>query len=434
MSELKRHMGLFHLTMYGVGLILGAGIYVLVGEATGIAGDAVWISFALGSIVALFAGFSYAELSSVFPKAAAEYVFIKNAFKNNFFAFLIGWLTAITSIITAATVALGFGGYFAEFVDIPIIISAMGLLVILSIVNFIGIRESSWTNTIFTIIEASGLILIIIIGFTFSNPEPVNYLESPSGFTGIVIAFVLIFFAFIGFEDMANIAEEVRKPKKTIPKAIILSVLISGIIYILVSLAVVRVVNWEELATSSAPIALVAERGLGSEAHILLSSIALFAITNTVLITLVAGSRMFYGMAREKVFPSILGKIHFKTKTPWIAVVMILIISMLFTLVGDVVIVANITVFAIVITFAAVNLAVIVLRYTEPNAERKFRVPINIGKFPILPLFGLGISIYMGFQFEIEVVLVGLTIIGIGAVFYKISKNSTANSSNISQN
>ena len=418
MSELKRHMGLFQLTMYGVGLILGAGIYVLIGEAAGFAGDAVWIAMILGSIVALFAGFSYAELSSVFPKAAAEYVFIKNAFKNNFFAFLIGWLTAITSIITAATVALGFGGYFAEFVDIPIIISAMGLLVILSIVNFIGIRESAWTNTIFTIIEASGLILIIVIGFTFSSPEPVNYTESPSGFTGIVLAFVLIFFAFIGFEDMANVAEEVKKPKKTLPRAIILSVIIAGILYILVSLAVVRVVNWEELSNSAAPIALVAQRGLGSEAHILLSAIALFAITNTVLITLVAGSRIFYGMAREKVFPSILEKIHFKTKTPWIAVIVIMITSIAFTFVGDIVIVANITVFAIVITFAAINLAVIVLRYTEPDIERKFKVPINIGKFPILPLFGLIISVYMAFQFEIEVVLVGVGIIGVGVVFY----------------
>jgi APA family basic amino acid/polyamine antiporter len=410
--------------MYGTGLILGAGIYVLIGEAAGFAGDSVWIAFALGSVVALFAGFSYAELSSIFPKAAAEYVFIKNAFKNNFFAFLIGWLTAVTSIITAATVALGFGGYFAEFVNIPIIISAIGLLVILSIVNFVGIRESAWTNTIFTIIEASGLILIIIIGFTFANPEPVNYYESPSGFTGIVVAFVLIFFAFIGFEDMANVAEEVKKPKKTLPKAIILSVIIAGILYVLVSLAVVRVVNWEELANSSAPIALVAERGLGAEAHILLSSIALFAITNTVLITLVAGSRIFYGMAKEKVFPAILGKIHLKTKTPWVAIIVILITSIAFTLIGDIVIVANITVFAIVITFAAVNLAVIVLRYTEPDIERKFKVPINIGKFPILPLFGLGISIYMATQFEIEVVLVGIAIIGIGAVFYKISKNS----------
>ena len=416
-------MGLFQLTMYGVGLILGAGIYVLIGEAAGFAGNALWIALALGSTVALFAGFSYAELSSMFPKAAAEYVFIKNAFKNNFFAFLIGWLTAITSIITAATVALGFGGYFLEFVDIPIIVSAIILLVVLSMVNFMGIRESAWTNTIFTIIEASGLILIIIIGFTFSSSEPINYTESPNGFTGIVIAFVLVFFAFIGFEDMANMAEEVKKPKKTLPRAIILSVVIAGIIYVLVSLAVVRVVNWEELATSSAPIALVAERGLGPEAHILLSSIALFAITNTVLITLVAGSRIFYGMAKEKVFPSVLEKIHFKTKTPWLAVIVILIISIAFTLIGDVVIVANIAVFAIVITFATVNLAVIVLRYTEPDIERKFKVPLNIGKFPILPLFGVGISIYMAFQFEIEVVLVGIAIIGIGAIFYLISKN-----------
>lgn len=422
MSELKRHIGLFQLTMYGTGLILGAGIYVLIGEATGIAGDAVWIAFGLGAIVALFAGFSYAELSSVFPKASAEYVFIKNAFKNNFFAFLIGWLTVITSIITATTVALGFGGYFAEFVNMPIILSAIGLLIVLSIVNFIGIRESAWTNTIFTIIEASGLILIIVIGFTFVNPEPVNYVESPSGFSGIVIAFVLIFFAFIGFEDMANIAEEVKKPKKTLPRAIILSVIISGVIYVLVSLAVVRVVNWEELAESSAPIALVAERALGSEAHILLSSIALFAITNTVLITLVAGSRIFYGMAKEKAFPAILEKIHFKTKTPWIAIIVIMMTSIVFTLVGDIVLVANITVFAIVITFAAVNLAVIVLRYTEPEIERKFKVPINIGKFPILPLFGVGISTYMAFQFEIQVVLVGITIIIIGSVLYIISK------------
>ena len=411
-------MGLFQLTMYGVGLILGAGIYVLIGEAAGFAGDAVWIAFALGSVVALFAGFSYAELSSVFPKAAAEYVFIKKAFKNNFFAFVIGWLTAITSIITAATVALGFGGYFAEFVNIPIILSAVGLLIVLSIVNFIGIRESSWTNAIFTIIEALGLILIIVIGFTFASPEPVNYTESPTGFPGIAIAFVLIFFAFIGFEDMANVAEEVKKPKKTLPRAIILSVVISGIIYILVSLAVVRVVNWEELANSAAPLALVAQRGLGSEGHILLSAIALFAITNTVLITLVAGSRIFYGMAREKVFPSVLEKIHFKTKTPWIAIIVIMVTAIAFTFIGDIVIVANIAVFAIVITFAAVNLAVIVLRYTEPDIERKFKVPINIGKFPILPLFGLVISVYMAFQFEVEIVLVGLGIIGAGIIFY----------------
>ncbi|MDO8641807.1 MAG: amino acid permease, partial [Nitrosarchaeum sp.] len=156
----------------------------------------------------------------------------------------------------------------------------------------------------------------------------------------------------------------------------------------------------------------------GVQGHIVFSGIALFAITNTVLITLVAGSRMIYGMAREKSFPEILAKIHSKTKTPWIAIIVIMLISIGFSFIGDIVIVANITVFAVVITFAAVNLVVIVLRYTEPDIERKFKVPINIGKFPILPLFGLGISVYMAFQFQLPVVLVGLVIIGIGAIFY----------------
>ena len=166
----------------------------------------------------------------------------------------------------------------------------------------------------------------------------------------------------------------------------------------------------------------MAERALGSEAHILLAAIALFAITNTVLITLVTGSRIFYGLAREQIFPAIVEKIHFKTKTPWVAIIVIMAASIVFTLIGDIVIVANIAVFAIVITFASVNLAVIVLRYTEPDIERKFRVPINIGKFPILPLFGLGITIYMAFQFELLVVLAEVVIVGIGAIFYIISK------------
>ena len=420
MSELNRGMGLFHLTMYGVGLILGAGIYVLIGEAAGFAGDAVWIAFVLGAIVALFAGLSYAELSSIFPKAAAEYTFVKNAFKNNFFAFIIGWLTVITSMITAATVALGFGGYFSEFLNIPIVISAIVLIGILSIVNFIGIKESSWTNTVFTIIEAIGLIIVIIIGFTINNPEPVDYFESPTGFSGIIIAFVLIFFAFIGFEDMANVAEEVRNPRKIIPRAIILSVMISGIIYVLVSLAVVRVINWQDLSLSSAPLADVVKRGLGTQGHIIFSGIALFAITNTVLITLIAGARMIYGMGREKSLPNILAKVHSKTKTPWVAIIVIMIVAIGFSFIGDIVIVANITVFAVVITFAVVNLVVIVLRYTQPNIERKFKIPISIGRFPVLPMFGLGISVYMAIQFEIEVILVGLGIIAVGALFYVV--------------
>jgi len=420
MSELKRHMGLFHLTMYGVGIIIGAGIYVLIGEATSFAGNSVWISFLLGIIVALFAGLSYAELAALFPKAAAEYTFVKHAFKNNFLAFIIGWLTAITSMITAATVALGFGGYFAQFIDLPITLSAILLLGILSIVNFIGIKESAWANTIFAIITVGGLVLIIFLGMTFETTEPVDYFDAPNGVTGIILAFVLIFFAFIGFEDMANVAEEVKRPKKTLPRAIILSVLITGVIYILVSLSVVRVINWEELGLSAAPLAAVAERSLGPEGGVVLSAIALFATASTVLITIVAGSRMLYGMANNKSLPLSLGKIHSKTKTPWIAVIGILITSVAFAFIGDIVIVANITVFAVVITFAMINLSVIVLRYTESSLERPFKVPCNIGRFPILPLFGFGVTVYMAIQFEMEVMLVGLAIISVGALFYVI--------------
>lgn len=422
MSELNRHIGLFHLTMYGVGLILGAGIYVLIGEASGFAGNSMWVSFLLGAIVAIFAGLSYSELSALYPKAAAEYTFVKNAFKNNFFGFIIGWLTAITSIIVTATVSLGFGGYLTQFVDLPIIVGAIFLIIVLSIANFIGIKESAWANTIFALITVAGLVLIIILGFTAEPVESIDYFEAPNGITGIILAFVLIFFAFIGFEDMANVAEEVRRPHKTIPRAIILSIIITGVIYLLVSLSAVRILNWEELAMSSAPLADVARSALGTNGSITLSLIALFATASTVLITLVAGARIMYGMAKSDSLPRFLARVHPKTKTPWVAVIGILVTSIGFTFIGDIVIIANIVVFAVVITFAAINLAVIVLRYTEPMLERPFKVPVNIGKFPILPVFGFGTTVYMSLQFQIEVILVGLGIMGIGAVLYLILK------------
>jgi APA family basic amino acid/polyamine antiporter len=411
-------MGLFQLTMYGVGLIFGAGIYVLIGEATGLAGNIVWLSFVISAVVAVFSGLSYAELGSMFPSAAAEYVFVKHTFRNNFIAFLVGWLTAITSIITAATVALGFGGYLVQFIEIPITLAAILLVIGLSIVNFIGIRESAWTNTIFTLIEASGLVLIIFIGFAFVEAKPVDYLDAPFGFSGVILAFVLIFFAFIGFEDMTNVAEEVKNPKKTLPRAILLAIAITCTLYILVSFAALRLLDWQELGGSAAPFAAIANRALGPGGQIILSAIALFATANTVLITLVAGARILFGMATHKSLPLFLSIIHSKTKTPWIAVVGVMVTSIGFAFIDDIVLVANIVVFAVVITFAMVNLSVIVLRYVEPNMERPFRVPLNIGKFPVLSLFGLISSIYMGLQFEIPVVGVGIGIIGAGALFY----------------
>jgi len=404
--------------MYGIGLILGAGIYVLIGEAAGTAGNAVWISVVLGALISAFTGLSYAELASMYPKAAAEYVYVRNAFRNNFLAFIVGWLITFTAIVSASTVALGFAGYFSGFYNSPVAMSAVLLIVALSFLNFYGIRESSWMNVVFTIIEVAGLAFIIYIGFTFTGNAPVNYFESPSGINGILAALALIFFAYIGFENIANISEETRNPTRVIPRALVLSVLITGIIYILVSIAAVNVVNWQDLGESAAPLADVAGKVLGPGGQFSLSVIALFATTNTVLIMLVAGSRILYGMAEQRSLPSFLAKIHVRTRTPWIAVFIVMTVAASFAVAGNMVTIANISVFTIVITFALVNLSVIWLRYREPNIERPFKVPLNIRKFPILALLGLVSSVGLAAQFDAYVVSVGTGVVGAGSLFY----------------
>lgn len=423
MTELKRHMGLFSTTMYGVGIILGAGIYVLVGSAAETAGNSVWLSFLMGSAVAVLSGLSYAELGSIYPKSAAELVFVKNAFKNRFLGSTVGWLTVFVSIISAATVALGFGGYFTEFVSLPIIVSAILLVGILSVINFLGIRESSWMNIVFTLVEVAGLVIIIYLGFSSGQANSINYFDMPFGLHGVFLGFVLIFFAFIGFEDMVNIAEETISPQRIIPKAILFSILITGIIYILVSISAVRIMNWNELGQSVAPLADAAGKVLGLNGKVLLSALALFATTNTVLIILLSGSRMLYGMSSHGSLPQIFRKLHPKTKTPWFSVLIMMLASIVFILVGNIVTVANITVFVLVIVYAMVNLSVIVLRLKEPNIERPFKTPLNIGNFPLLPLFGLASTLFMLSQFDVYVIATGIGMISIAMLFFVFSKS-----------
>ena len=425
MTELRRHLGLFSTTMYGVGIILGAGIYVLVGSAAATAGNSVWMSFLLGMAVSALSGLSYAELASMYPRAAAEYVFVKNSFRNNFLASTIGWLTIFVSIIAAATVALGFGGYLTEFVHIPIIVSATLLIVGLSIVNFLGIRESSTLNIVFTLVEVAGLGIIIYLGFFSEHLQHINYLEMPFGMQGVLSGFVLIFFAFIGFEDIVNIAEETKNPRRTIPKAIFFSVLITGIIYTLVSLASIRIMPWNDLGQSVAPLADVAGRVLGVNGMVLLSAIALFATTNTVLIILLSGSRMLYGLSSHGSLHNVFSKIHFRTKTPWVAIITTMVASILFVMLGNIVTIANITVFLLVIVYSMVNLSVIVLRLREPNVERPFKVPFSIQNYPILPIIGLGSTLFMLTQFGLYVMLLGIFMIGVAALLFVLIGNKT---------
>lgn len=215
MNTLKRELSLTEVTLYGVGIILGAGIYALIGEGAGLTGNSLWLSFVIGAVIASLTGLSYAELASLYPKAAAEYVYVRESFGSKLLAFLIGWLILFTGITTVATVSLGFAGYFNGLFGIPMLLVAIVLIVLLSYLNYLGIKQSSRINILFTLIEISGLILIITLAFlNFDTLRSVDYLAMPNGLEGLLAASALVFFAYIGFEDIANIAEETKNPQK----------------------------------------------------------------------------------------------------------------------------------------------------------------------------------------------------------------------------
>ncbi len=421
--SLRRELGLLECTAYGVGIVLGAGIYSLLQVAAELAGPALWLSFLIGAIVALLTGLSYAELSSMFPKAAAEYVYIREAFKSEFLAFLIGWLILATGITSAATVALGFAGYLREMLGLerwynaPL---AVALIALLSLLNYAGIKKSAKVNIVCTVAEVLGLLVIIAIGAP--RLGSVNYLELPKGIEGVLAAAAIVFFAYIGFEDVANIAEETRNPERTVPLAILLSIAITATIYVLVGLSSVSVVGWRELAKSDAPLALVASKALGGAAGLMLSVIALFSTTNTVLIALIVGSRMAWGMARDGSLPKFLSLVDPRTGTPWASILVIGVLSAAFTLVGEIAVAAGITSFGVFITFLLVNLSAFILRLREPERRRPFATPLSVGRVALVPLLGTLSCFVMATRFDASVIAVGLAALLSGVPAYYLVK------------
>lgn len=415
-KELRRKIGLFGVTASGVGMILGAGIYALIGNAAGVTGNSVWISFLLGAFISSFTGLSYAELSSMIPKAAAEVSYVKEVFKGHLAPFLTGWIIIFTEIVTTSTVALGFGGYFKGLFGVPIVAASAILIVLLSLVNFVGIEESSKVTIVFTIIEASGLFMIVILGIPYFGK--VNYFEASQGIQGILKASTLIFFAYLGFEDIVNLAEETKDPERNIPKALILSVVVTALVYVLVAVAVVSIVNWQELGESCCPLAFAASKSLGQNAFLTMSVIALFATANTVLVLLIVSSRMVYGMARDGFLPHSLSKLS-RRGTPWIAILAVMILPCFVILVGNIGLVAEITNLGTFIIFATVNLSVIWLRYRKPDWKRPFKTPITIAKTPLIPLLGLLSCGLMITQFRIDILALGVLVIFLGIIASK---------------
>jgi len=426
--KLKRRVSLFGATVYGVGNVLGAGIYALIGEVIGITGNLSWLAFILASITGALTGLSYAELSAMYPKSAAEFVYTEEAFKKRNLSFILGWIIIFSGILSAATVALAFGRYLSGLIGIPsiflIVIFAILLVLIFSIINLVGIKSSTRTNIIFTLIEVSGLIIVIIICIPFIGT--VNYFELPpaASFTAVFSAVALIFFAYIGFEDIANIAEEVKEPHKNLPKAIIYSIIITTVFYCLTAISVVSILPIVDPdAWNLAPLNAVASAGLGPIGGIIMSSIALFATANTVLIILIVTSRMMYGMARDRALPKGLSKISQKFRTPTIAVLLTMCFTIVPILFGDISLIAHATVFGVLITFILVNLSLIVLRKTKPDMERPFRLKPSIKWVPIIALLGSIICIALLFTFKWEVILIQIIIVLCGLVVFYAMKS-----------
>ncbi len=327
-------------------------------------------------------------------------------------AFVIGWLIILSGIFGVATVSLGFGGYFSDLVGVPLLASAVALVLVLSAILLYGIRETATVAIILTLIEAAGIVMIILIGLPYLGS--VDYLEMPFGFSGIFQASALVFFAYMGFEEMVKLSEEVHDPERTIPLALILALGITIVLYILVSLAAVSVVGWEHLSASRAPFADVAYVALGSPAFTIISVIALFATANTALLMLVAASRITYGMAESYSLPRLLARVSPKTRTPWVAILAIMLLSIAFIFAGEISFVANVTNFMLFLTFIVINAAVILLRLRAPGLERPFRTPGTIGRVPVLPVLGIITSFALLTQLEPAVLLIGgaLTILG----------------------
>ena len=230
----------------------------------------------------------------MFPSSAAEYEYVKNAMGERI-GFVIGWIIIFSAIISASTVAVGFGNYLGVIFNIPSIYSAIVLITLLSVILFIGIKQSAWVAILFTSIEALGLLIIFFIGTPYYGT--VNYFEMPLGLNGVFASAALIFFAYLGFEEIVKLSDETNEPNKKIPQAIILAMVISTLLYILVAFSSVSILGWEALADSTAPFSQIAFTVLGPNGSFLLSVIALFATSNTVLLLLLAGSRIIYGMA-----------------------------------------------------------------------------------------------------------------------------------------
>ncbi len=373
-DQLKRVITLPLLVFYGTGTILGAGVYALIGKIVGASGIYAPFSFLLSSLIAAFVAFTYAQLSRRYPKSAGEAVYVHQAFHRNWLTALVGWGIVFTGVVSSGVMARGFYGYLNEFFPLSDVF-AVGLFVLLiSIIAILGIALSVGFATLVTLIEISGIILILIIsrehlaGIVERGIELIPPMSWPV-WRNIIFGAFLAFYAFIGFEDMVNVAEEVIEPKKNLPVAIVLALIISTFFYILVSFAALMSLPIQELADNKAPFALIVKNNSQIPVEVI-SLISLVAILNGALVQMVMGARVLYGLSEKRVAPSLFGKINAYTRTPIYATVFISLAVLIMALWLPIETLAKTTSFIILSIFALISLSLCVIRIAERKAQK----------------------------------------------------------------
>lgn len=427
MEKLQRSLGFWGATTIGIGAIIGTGIFVLVGVASGIAGPAVIISFIIAGAVALLSGLSTAELSSFIHEAGGSYIYTTKAF-GRFPGFIVGWMKSFDYIVGASAVSVGFAAYFTYFVGIPsstanlVVIGTIWPIVLMTL-NLRGIKEASWVNSLLVVLKIIALLVFIITcavailaSGDYSNYQPFI----PEGFSGIMSGAAIIFFAFIGFNTIAIMAEEIKDPERNVPRAILFSFAVCTAIYIGVAIVAVGVVNWQLLGTSSAPLE-YALRTVTDNDFILqyVAISALFATTSVIMSSIMGASRALFAMARQDVIPSRLSKIS-RQNVPALTVLLsgIIISGIVLLSNGDLELLASIFNFGTLLTFFFINLSLIRLRKTMPDVPRRFKVPF----YPYTPVFAMISCIGIAFYLKPSAVVTASFFLIIGVGVYILNK------------
>ncbi len=396
-----------------LGDILGAGVYVLVGEVAGRSGGALWLPLLFAFVLAVLTACSYAELATKYPRAGGAAHYTHRAF-GPFVGFVVGFCMLAAGVVSVAALARGFAGdYLGEFVRLPVPVVAVVFLVALGLLNARGIRDSLRVNVVATLIEVSGLALVVVLGVWVISRGDADLsrlasvgTDGESAVPAVLGGAVLAYYSFVGFETSVNLAEETRDPRRSYPRALLAALGTAGVVYLLVGLVAAAAVPTDQLASSSGPL-LEVVRAAGAVPLWLFSLIALVAVANGALLTGIMSSRLAYGMARDALLPKPLTRVLPRRRTPWVAIAATTALSVLLALTGSVAVLASTLVLLLLIVFLAVNVAVLVLRRDETDQDY-FRVPV------VLPVLGAASCVLLFTQIEGAVWLRGLVLLAAG--------------------